>query len=96
MDEDLITLNRAYSDLVAHSIVSIHIYEEYLMGKATSKELAVSMKALLKTLPTDLNNTKTRKPRKPPRKPSKATARSKRSVGPPKGKDDEKGGKDDI
>ena len=103
MDEDLKslksslkTLNRAYSDLVAHSIIAIHLYEEYLLGKATSKELAVSMTDLLKALPTDFAGTKLKKPRKATRRPSKAFPSSKGSTGPLGKKDDEKGRRDDV
>jgi len=64
LKEDLRILNRAYSDVVAHSIIAIHIYEEYLMSKATSRELAVAMFNLLGIMPEDCAGHKTRKPRK--------------------------------
>ena len=96
MDEDvkavkkkLSTLNRAYSDLVARAILSIHLYEEYLMDKASSRELAVSMKELLDSLPNSLTKSPPEKARKGSRRPSKDLAKKRRSPVPPKGKDDQ-------
>jgi hypothetical protein len=101
MDEDIKilkgaikTLNRAYSDLVAYSIIAIHLYEEYLLDKATSKELAIGMSDLLKSLPTDFAGIKLKKPRKSPRKPSKAVSGNGSISGPPHKKDEEKGRSD--
>ena len=102
MDEDvklhkeaLKTLNRVYSDLVAHSIITIHLYEEYLLNRATSKDLAKGMTDLLKALPTDFAGTKLRKPRKATRRPSKAIPKNARSTAPPRKKDEEKGRSDE-
>ena len=101
MDEDLKTLkaalktlNRAYSDLVAHSIIVIHVYEEYLRNKATSKELAVSMTELLKALPTDFAGTKLKKPRRATRRPSKGSSGSKGPIAPSRKKEEQKGKSD--
>ncbi len=99
MDEDINddykTLNQAYSDLVAHSIVTVHMYEEYLLGKATSKELAITMTALLKALPTDYKGTKLKKPRKATRRPSKRVSGSRRPPVPPERKDVQRGKRDE-
>tara|TARA_B100000749_G_C18327885_1_gene423686 strand:+ start:332 stop:646 length:315 start_codon:yes stop_codon:yes gene_type:complete len=104
MDEDvkktlrasLRDLNRAYSSVVAHSIISIHIYEEYLMNKATSRELAVAMSDLLKAMPKDYANHKRKKPRKATRIASKPVSKEKRPVAPIKGEDAQEEERDDF
>ena len=102
MDEDLKTLkgavktlNRAYSDLVAYAIIAIHMYEEYLRDKATSKELAVAMTDLLKVLPTDFAGTRLKKPRKAPRTAPTALPRKKRPQARARKKDEQKGSSDE-
>lgn len=101
MDEDvkilkgaIKTLNRAYSDLVAYSIIAIHLYEEYLLDKVTSKDLAIGMSDLLKSLPTDFAGVKLKKPRKPPRKAPKAPIKRMRPQAHSRKKDEEKGSSD--
>ena len=102
MDEDVKTLraslrvlNRAYSDVVAYSIIAIHVYEEYLMNKATSKELAISMTELLKAMPKDYAGYKLKKPRKAPRVASKSVSKTKGPMAPARKKDARKRKKDD-
>lgn len=91
LKETLKRLNRAYSDLVAYSIITIHIYEEYLLGKASSQELAIAMTDLLKALPKDFAGSLIKKPRKGPESLPKGTYKTKGPIDPPS-KIDGKGG----
>ena len=103
MDEDvkktlrasLRTISNAYSDVVAHSILAIHTYEEYLMDNATSKELAVSMANLLKVMPKNYADYKVKKPSKATRIASKPIVKRKRPVAPSRGKDAQRDGRDE-
>lgn len=60
MDENLEQkykdLKQSYNNLVGQSIITIFIYEEYLMNKESSQTLAKSMLELLSMLPTEVSN----------------------------------------
>ena len=60
MDENLEQkykdLKQSYNNLVGQSIITIFIYEEYLMNKESSHTLAKSMLELLSMLPTEVAN----------------------------------------
>jgi len=45
-------LCKAYSEIVSHSIMALVVYEEYLLGKTSSQELAQAMSHLREALPT--------------------------------------------
>ena len=87
LTSSLQTLNRAYSDLVAHAIITIHLYEQYLLDQATSADVAKAMTDLLKTLPTEFAGTKLKKPKKALRRLPKTASLSKRPARPPRKKD---------
>ena len=91
LKRELTRVNSAYSDLVAYAIISIHMYEEYLMDKASSKDVARAMGDLLKALPTDYAGRKLKKPRKAAKRAPKASSSTKGTPRPFKKRDGHRG-----
>ena len=51
-------LNKAYSDIVATSVIALVVYEEYLLNQTNSQDLAKAMSDLRSSLPADHKRSK--------------------------------------